>query len=155
MCKKTLWKLFFVLNFFCFLVACNEKSDVSGVTSPSLPGGQGDPAIEFTYVPPVGSFDNLQGRVLHVNPSEYRVAVYIYVSGWWNKPSFATPRTTIRSDGSWVTDITTGGADEQASRIAAFLVPASYTPPLMSGGNTLPDELEQNAVAKVEANRAP
>ena len=155
MCKKTLWMLFFTLSFLGFLVACDEDSNIIRVPSPTLPGGPGDPVIEFTSVPPFGSFDNLEGRVLHVNPSEYRVAVYINVSGWWNKPSFANPLTTIESDGSWVTDITTGGIDEQASRIAAFLVPVSYNPPLLSGNNTLPDELEQNAVAKVEASRGP
>ena len=34
-------------------------------------GGPGNPAIEFTAVPPYGSFANLQGRVLHVDPAEY------------------------------------------------------------------------------------
>jgi|GEM_PF-3573792 len=155
MYKKTVWRLFFLLCFIGFLVACNEESDVAGVSSPNLPGGQGDPFIQFTYIPPVGSFNNLEGRVLHVYPSEYRVAVFIYVSGWWNKPTFANPLTSIGSDGSWVTDITTGGIDEKASRIAAFLVPATYNPPVLSGDNTFPAELEQNATAKVEVNRGP
>ncbi len=111
--------------------------------------------IEFTYVPPYGSFDNLQGRVGCAIPADYQVAVYIYVSGWWTKPYWAQPLTPIRSDGTWTTDITTGGTDQLATRIAAFLVPNGYNPPLMSGGQTLPTELFDNAVAYVMVDREP
>jgi exo-beta-1,3-glucanase (GH17 family) len=117
-----------------------------------IPGGSGDPTIEFTYIPPLGSFENLVGQVWHVDPSDHKVAVYIYVSGWWTKPTFANPLTTIQVDGSWITDITTGGIDEQATRIASFLLPDGYNPPFMSGG-VLPDELDQNAIAKVDTTR--
>jgi hypothetical protein len=113
------------------------------------------PAIEFTYVPPYGSFENLQGRVACVEPASYKVAVYIYVSGWWTKPYWAWPLTTIRGDGTWTTDITTGGTDQLATKIAAFLVPNGYNPPLMSGGQTLPAELFDNAVAYVMVDRKP
>lgn len=147
----------FVFMLFClgFLIGCDQFDDLVGSSSPTLPGGPGEPYIEFTYVPPIGSFNNLEGKVLHVYPSEYRVAVYIYVSGWWSKPTLANPLTSIGSDGSWVADITTGGIDEKASRIAAFLVPVGYNPPLLSGSNSLPDELEENAVANVEVSRGP
>jgi len=121
----------------------------------TIPGGPGDPVIKFTYVPPLGSFEYLRGQVWHVNPADYKVAVYIYVSGWWTKPTFANPLTTIQSDGSWITDITTGGIDETATRIAAFLVPNGYNPPSMSGGGTLPSELDQNAIANVKVTRSP
>jgi exo-beta-1,3-glucanase (GH17 family) len=119
----------------------------------SVPGGPGTPTIEFTYVPPRGSFNNLTGRVLHVSPFAYNVAVYIYVSGWWTKPTFASPLTPIQADGSWTTDITTGGIDEQATQIAAFLVPDGYHPPAMAGGGTLPAGLDANAVANVIVSR--
>ena len=112
------------------------------------------PTIEFTYVPPYGSFENLQGQVRCVEPAEYKVAVYIFVvSGWWTKPYWASPLTTIRSGGSWTCDIATGGYDELATKIIAFLVPNGYGPPLMSGGQTLPSELYENAVAYVEVER--
>jgi hypothetical protein len=120
-----------------------------------IPGGPGTPTIEFIHVPSLGSFEDLKGQVWHVRPSDYRIAVYIYVSGWWTKPTFSNPLTAIRVDGSWTTDITTGGTDEDATRIVAFLVPNGYNPPLISGGETLPDELDQSAVAKVELNRNP
>jgi exo-beta-1,3-glucanase (GH17 family) len=115
----------------------------------------GPPHIEFTYVPPYGSFANLKGKVTGVNPSDYKVAVYIYVGGWWTKPYWSSPLTTIQSDGTWTCDITTGGQDQNATKIAAYLVPNGYNPPLMYGGQTLPDELEQNSVAKVEVTRLP
>jgi hypothetical protein len=113
------------------------------------------PTIEFAYVPPYGSFENLQGRAMCVTPADYKVAVYIYVSGWWTKPYWAWPLTAIRTDGSWTCNITTGGTDQLATRIAAFLVPNGYNPPLMSGGQTLPTELLNNAVAHVMVDREP
>jgi hypothetical protein len=87
------------------------------------------------------------GRVYCVNPDDYKIAVYIYVSGWWTKPYWAWPLTTIQSDGAWATNITTGGNDPYATRLGAFLVPNGYNPPPMSGGVELPAELYQNAVA--------
>jgi len=156
--RTTVCCLILPLLFSVFLVACNEHGSDSGTspsTDPEIPGGPGEAYIGFTYVPPVGSFENLEGEVLHVSPSDYRVAVYIYVNGWWTKPTFSQPLTSIRSNGNWSTDITTGGDDEQATRIAAYLLPEGYSPPLLSGGASLPAELDQNAAAKVEASRNP
>jgi hypothetical protein len=112
------------------------------------------PAIGFTYVPPYGSFDDLQGWTRCINPADYKVAVYIYVSGWWTKPTFAEPLTPIGSDGNWTCDITTGGSDQLATKIAAFLVPNNYSPPPLSGEQTLPAELYANAVAHAIVNRS-
>ena len=111
------------------------------------------PTIAFDYVPPYGSDDNLRGHVTCVTPTDYKVAVYIKVSGWWTKPYYASPLTPIESDGSWITDITTGGSDPLATEIAAFLVPNGYTPPQMSGGATLPEELYTQSVAYTSVTR--
>ncbi len=111
------------------------------------------PEIFLDVVPPVGSYENLRGHVACVKPADYRVAVYIKVSGWWSKPYFDSPLTPIQSDGAWVTDITTGGSDQLATDIAAFLVPQGYSPPQMSGGAVLPDELYTNAQAYTSADR--
>ena len=116
-------------------------------------GTQCTGGIEFTYVPPYRSFEDLQGQARCVETADYRVAVYIYVSGWWIKPYWDSPLTPIESDGSWITDITTGGIDQLATKIAAFLVPNGYDPPLMSGGQTLPEELFENSVAWVMVER--
>ncbi|HDH99419.1 MAG: hypothetical protein DRQ14_06755 [Candidatus Latescibacterota bacterium] len=127
--------------------------DAVGATG-EVPGGPGEPAILFTYVPPYGSFEDLRGQVLHVRPEDYMVAVYICVDGlWWSKPYLTEPLTPIREDGSWICDITTGGHDQDATRIVAYLVPKGYAPPPMSGGPTLPPELEDASAAKVEVTR--
>ncbi|MDR4468965.1 MAG: glycosyl hydrolase family 17 protein [Nitrospira sp.] len=120
-----------------------------------IPGGPGSPTINFVQIPKYGTFTDLTGQVLHVDPSAYRVAVYIYVSGWWTKPTFANPLTTIQIDGSWTADITTGGIDQNATRIAAFVVPKDYVPPLLSGDATFPSALTQAAVASREIARNP
>ena len=123
-------------------------------TSAGVPGGSGSPSMEFAYVPPYGSSNNLFGQVLHVNTDDYKVAVYIYVGGWWTKPTFANPLTNIGLDGSWECDITTGGNDVLATQIVAFLVPKDYSPPPMSGAQTLPSALDQNSVARTEIARS-
>ena len=111
-------------------------------------------AIEFTNVPAYGSNTDLAGRALNIDPTSYRIAVYIKVGGgWWTKPSFAAPLTTISTNGTWTTDITTGGSDQNAIEIAAFLVPAGYSPPQMQGGATLPSALD--AYPKVSVTRNP
>jgi exo-beta-1,3-glucanase (GH17 family) len=123
-------------------------------TNAGVPGGPGSPSIQFSYVPPYGSFNNLFGQVFHVNTDDYKVAVYIYVGGWWTKPTFAAPLTNIGLDGGWECDITTGGTDQNATDIVAYLIPNSFSPPPMSGGQTLPTSLDQNSVAKTEIARS-
>jgi exo-beta-1,3-glucanase (GH17 family) len=124
-------------------------------TNAGIPGGPGSPSIEFTSVPPYGSLNNnLFGQVLHVDTDDYKVAVYIYVGGWWNKPTFASPLTNIGLTGSWECDITTGGSDQNATQIVAYVVPANFTPPEMRGGQTLPSTLDQNSVARTQITRS-
>ena len=123
-------------------------------TCRDIPGGTGAAVIEFTVVPAIGSFDNLRGQVWHVEPDQHGVAVYIKVNGgWWTKPYWNSPVTAIACDGSWVCDITTGGEDAQATGIAAFLIPLTYTPPAATWAGVLPVELYTNSLANIEAAR--
>ncbi len=125
-------------------------------TCREAPGGAGEPEIQFTYVPPYGSFEDLKGQIWHVPPGDYKVAVYIHVgSGWWTKPYWSRPVTPINCDGTWTCDITTGGMDAEADIIRAYLIPNSYDPPLAGGRSSLPQELMDNAVAYVEVKRSP
>lgn len=117
----------------------------------SLPGQP--PEISFTYVPPQGSDADLTGQVVNVVPETHRVAVYIYVHGWWTKPAFAEPLTPIGPTGDWTCDITTGGADLVAKKIAAFLIPAGYDPPILDGDAEFPEDLWSAAVASIQVNR--
>jgi exo-beta-1,3-glucanase (GH17 family) len=118
--------------------------------------GPGTPVIEFILVPPIGSQRDLQGRIRHVKPPEWRVAVYIRVNGgWWTKPYSGSPLTTIRADGTWTCDITTGGQDQLATDVAAFLVASGYSPPVSLGDATLPPGLAANAAATAQVTRTP
>ena len=81
------------------------------------------PDIYFTYVPPYGTVGNLSGQVTGVVYDDYEVLVYIYVGGWWNKPTWANPTTAIDSNGSWTCNITTSiPGDTHATKIIAFLI---------------------------------
>ena len=101
------------------------------------------PSIQITNVPPFGSFANLGGRVLDASPVAYRVAVFIYVpsAGWWSKPYCDPQLTLIQPDGSWTADITTGGADEFATKITALLVGTNYAEPCVMGPPALPSNV--------------
>jgi len=114
-----------------------------------------DQTIEFTSVPAYGSFLNLKGIVRHVDTEKLRIAVYIRVNGgWWTKPYWDSPATSIAPDGSFSVDITTGGHDEQATEIAAFLIPGEYYPPGLRGDAELPAELLQKALARANVARS-
>ena len=118
-------------------------------------GGPGAPSIALTSVPGIGSYQDLCGTVSHVSPCDYGVAVFIFVNGgWWTKPTFADFLTSIQLDGNWTTDITTGGIDEQATKLAAFLVPLDCSLPDVAGASSLPDELFACSVAHVAVERS-
>lgn len=137
------------------LALLSSSANSLAFTSPALAVNSScSPAIEFTYVPPYGSFDNLRGRVACAEPTGFKILVYINVFGsWWTKPYWNNPATILQPDGTWVCDITTGGVDQKATRIAAYLVPNAYIPPLMGGGQSLPPELAANAVASITVQR--
>lgn len=139
-----------------YLPIIQYSSQLSDITPTTTPTPTACPSvIAFTSVPPYGSFDDLLGNVMCAEPETHKIAVYIYVSGWWTKPTSQDPLTTINSDGTWTTDITTGGLDHQATKIAAFLVPSNYFPPLIGGAQELPTDLFDNAVAEAMVEREP
>ncbi len=125
----------------------------------SLVEGLGGPSLEFTLVPVYkagGSNSKIYGKAKHINPSDYKVALYIYIPnlGWWVKP-YGDDRRNIPLDagGEWSVYTDTGGTDQNATQFAAFLVPKTYTIPAFGAVATLPPELYQNAVASVEVTR--
>ena len=97
----------------------------------------------------------MQGQEWHESPSDYHVVIYIHVgsAGWWVKPYAANPITLLNCDGSWSTNIVTGGNDAQADAITAFLIPASYSPPILEGASILPQALSSNSVAIMTVDR--
>jgi len=115
------------------------------------------PDIAITFLSPYGDlYGIVSGTTRGVDPASFAIAVYIKVrGGWWTKPYFDTPLTVIRADSTWTCDITTGGVDEEATDVTAFLVPSSYSPPEMRGGGVLPDELFVTALDWTSASRTP
>lgn len=109
-----------------------------------------DPSIELTYVPAFGSSDMLQGKVTNADPDSYDVAVYIFVGGWWTKPYWDSPVTTIKKDGTWISEIVTGGRDERATEIRAYLIPKGFSPPLARGRENIPQMMEKYPYAYKE-----
>ena len=98
-------------------------------------------SIEFIHVPAFGQSTDpvLTGRVHGGEAGAQRVALYIRVgNGWWTKPTFVQPLTTIQSDGSWSANIVSSGGDVNATQIAAYLVPASLIPPDVGGDPCVP-----------------
>jgi hypothetical protein len=112
-------------------------------------------SIFFTSVPPYGSFNDLHGIVHGVNPANYRVAVFINVNGagWFTKPTCAAPLTMIQPDGTWTADITTGGSDQDAIQIAAYVVPANFNQPCVTNVFCIPDAVGQPAIANTLVTR--
>jgi hypothetical protein len=75
------------------------------------------------------------GTVVGVNPADYQVAAYIDVNGgWWTKPYWNSPLTSIQPSGAWSADIDTGGDDAAATEVRGYLVPSGTTVPPASGG---------------------
>ena len=103
----------------------------------SLSFAQNGDDIQFTTVPKWGNDELLEGKVHHATINDHGVAVYIFVEeaqGWWNKPTFANPVTPIQADSTFSALIVNGGYDQYATQLIAFLVPLSYSPPILSGG---------------------
>jgi len=115
----------------------------------------GAPGIVLTNVPAFGSLDNLSGWVVDAAPSSVRLAVFIYIpsSGWWSKPYCDPQLTMIRPDGSWTTDVTTGGSDACATRITVLLVSTNYSEPCVMGPAILPTNVTAQAIASATVER--
>ncbi len=95
---------------------------------------EGEPTIELTSVPALGSTDDLSGEARGVG-DDLCVLTYICVAGrWWLKPTEADPFTRPGAGCQFSVDITTGGNDELADEIRAFLIPCEFEP----GVNSLP-----------------
>ena len=133
--------------------ALEVRPEVLGALESAM-AAPGAPAIAVSEVPERGREGDLVGAVRNVGIRSHRVAVYIRSRGaWWNKPSFAAPITSIRCDGTWTTDVTTGEGDVEADALVAFLVPAGFTPPFLEGAAELPRELFAVALDVAEVER--
>lgn len=117
--------------------------------------------VILTEVPPIGSFQNLAGKCVNVNPSLYGITAFIFVpgAGWWIKPTFAQCVVNINPDNTWSLDITTGGIDEQATRINVFVVPKDFncyaSQPTSENSGTTPPAIAAWTVERFSATPTP
>jgi len=99
--------------------------------------------VSITGLPPYGTLGTLVGTVAGVDFSTHRVATYIYIegSGWWTKPTLASPTVAIDGDGAFAVDVGTGGPsslDGRAVLFCAGIVPAAVVPETASGAVRIP-----------------
>ncbi len=129
------------------------------------------PELEIISEPAYGSSDPLIGRVTGTDsPSEFVVAVYIFVAdAWYSKPGNRRlnpcPVVVDPVTGMW-TAVVSGGSqtcDPFATRLAVFLVPTDGSaapfgclPELwVDGGSALPPVLDDVAIDHVLITREP
>ena len=113
------------------------------------------PGILITNLPIYNTLQNVSGLVYGTNAASVAVAVFIYVPGygWVTKPTCAQSLTTVQPDGSWTADITTGGSDALATRIAALLVSTNYSQPCVDGASVLSTNIYAQALASAIVTR--
>lgn len=115
-------------------------------------GGEGTPRLEITELPPRGQLGSIGGRAHHVRPCDVTVAMFVHDDGWWTKPLFDEPLTPVWFDGRFRESAVRAG-DEDADRVALFVLPRTYTPPLIGGWAELPAEIGEHALAELVVAR--
>jgi len=115
-----------------------------------------NPVLLITNLPPYGSASPVGGVAIGSDPNQNAIALFIYVpgAGWWSKPACAQPLTPLGSDGSWSADITMGGSDKTASRVAALLVSTNYNEECIQGSGSLPTNVFARGLASAVVTRA-
>lgn len=110
------------------------------------------PAVAFETVARYGRSGYVTGVVTGMKATSYknyRIQVFIHVNGgWWTKPYFNNPATAIDSVGEFSANIDTGGMDQDATEIRAYLAPANVSF-RCAGDATLPAGLSGYAYADV------
>jgi len=141
------------------LIWSSATMALSGTTQDNSTASSSDAcpaAVTFRYVPSIGGCCSLDGYVTGFTPADFKIAVYIKVAGyWWTKPFANSPLTTIQPDGNWSSAIVTGGIDEQATHIVAYLLPNGIEPPLLLGGSDLPPELASYPQRMIDRTQPP
>jgi len=124
----------------------------------ALPGS-GAPSVDISYTAPFAECGEARGTASGIDYSDYRVALLIYIpgSGWWSKP-YCEPRViAIDGQGNWSSTICSGGIDNTATVVEAYLIPASAYPACypscVLGAGCVPDSLTSAAVACCRAVR--
>lgn len=114
-------------------------------------GAAGAQTISISGVPDYGALGSVTGSVGGVDPAAHRVAAFIHIegSGWWTKPTLASPTVGIDAGGAFEVDVGTGGPSSLDSRAVVFctaLIPAAVTPETASGATRIPASLAPLAI---------
>ena len=107
--------------------------------------------LDITSLPTYGTLGSITGQVTGVDPITHHVATYIQIegSGWWTKPTLATPTVSIAANGTFTANVGTGGPaslDSRATIFCAALLPNTEAPPTVSGGGRIPAPLAPLAI---------
>jgi hypothetical protein len=151
---------YFVLIFMPLLMLILDKCSqqlIKNQPDGSVPVNsvQEHPLLEFTFTPVYKSFEDLRGQVLNINPLKNKIMVFIKVGSMWRiKPGAVNQFTPIRTDGSWICDITTAENDHRAAQINAFLLPDSVTMPPFAENDSLPPDIYSRSLASMEVLRS-
>ncbi len=124
----------------------------------------GGPTLSYIEpIPPIGDMETpLRGIVGCVaDPTQYATVTYIYVPGygWVIKPNFGSDALSlVNPDGTWGCPIRTGGADQTATRVVTFLVPANIplaNIPMLDGAAQEPIKEDiPGSIIKISSNRS-
>jgi len=140
-----------VLDYSACLVMDSDKAVTATFT---LAGAA--PTIQLTSLSSFGTYPGFVAGVAHgVNPSDYRIASFVFLTGegWYSKPYCAPTTVGLGSDGSFSTVFTTGGVDQLATKIALLLVPATLNVPCFMSTAGIPQDISQQSVAQLVVNR--
>lgn len=113
----------------------------------------GPPSIEYTKVPPFGSWGiMLEGRVRNVVPAQVKTITFIKVAErWWVKPYYTLPFIQVEPNRTFKVQITTGGIDEAATEIRTWLVTQDYN----ESEQMPPDPPTPQVLARCQVTRSP
>ena len=107
------------------------------------------PEITITQNPPLGNrVQKLEGCITGLDYQKFGVNIYSLLNKWREKCRLSS----ISADGCWSCDITTEPYDHLAEEISIFVLPLSYSPPVISG-SILPEALYKKAVLIKNINR--
>lgn len=125
-------------------------------------GSQASPQLAITQPTSFAQCGYVQGTAAGIDPSDYYVAVVIYIPGlgWYSKPycdesGYYSRVVGVAQTGTWSAAKCTGGIDYMATMVEAYLIPkASYPacyPTCISGFACIPPSL---AAASAASDRA-
>lgn len=138
--KDQAWKFFAPYGFLVLvisMVSCTKIDD-------AIP----KPIISITAQSSPTYGENISGQVFGIQASLYKIAAYAKMQDtWYNIPNAQNPLTIIAEDSNWVCELN-NEMRGSISEIAVFLLPNSYSPPILQGEPIIPIKLYIVASAK-------